>query len=149
MMNPVFRKIDPASEEELLQFCELMDQLTSRAADLDLLRRNIARANEDEERYLLAAFDPATGRMCGSLLCVLFDDFCEACQPLMIIENVVTHRDFRGQGVGKAMLCEAEKWGAAHHVNYINLTSSEHRKGAHMFYERAGYEHVKGFRKYL
>lgn len=46
----------------------------------------------------------------------------------------------RGGGVGRALLAAAEVWFAERGVTRVNLTSALHRKGAHRFYERLGYE---------
>lgn len=148
-MNLIFRTIRPDSPADVEGFNRLMDDLTRRAQDQDLMRRNIAEANANPDKYLLAAEDADTGTLVGSLLGVCFGDFCEACDPVMVIENVVTHRDYRGKGVAKAMFAEIEAWGRSKHTAYAILCSANHRHEAHKLYKAIGYDEVKGFKKYL
>lgn len=148
-MELIFRTVDPSCPSDIEGFNLLMDDLTHRAHDQELLRRNIAEANANPAKYLMVAEDAATGVLAGSLLAICFGDFCEACDPVMVIENVVTRQDFRGQGVARSMFEEIEAWGRSKHAAYAILCSANHRYEAHKFYKAIGYDEVKGFKKYL
>jgi len=148
-MNLIFRKIDVTNARDIQQFNELMDELTSHAQDEALLIKKIQRANNSENTFLLVVEDGDTKRLCGSVLAMIHDDFCEECRPFMLIENVVTHPDYRGKGVGRKMFEYIEKWGRAQHVSYAILCSGLNRQGAHKFYPAIGYDEIKGFRKYF
>lgn len=148
-MNLIFRKLDPENERDVSQFNELMDDLTTHAHDTEKLRGCIRRMNAREDAYLTVAEDPESGRLCASALVVTFDDFCDDCRPLMIVENVVVHHDFRRRGIGGRVFEEIEAWGRACDVNYVVLCSAMHRVEAHQFYDAIGYQPVKGFKKYL
>ena len=146
-MELIFRTVDPDSDRDVEQFNELMDQLLCRAYDQDLLRSRIREANANPDKYLLAAENTDTGALVGTVLGVCFGDFCETCNPVMSIENVVTHDSVRGKGVARAMLAEMEAWGRRKQAVYTNLCSSNHRHEAHQIYKASGYEDVRGFRK--
>ena len=148
-MNLIFRKIDETNAKDIDQFNELMDDLTEHAKNRTLLIDNIRKMNNREDAYLMVAEDTDAGKLCGSVLAIVFDDFCDDCKPLMLIENVVTHHDYQHKGVGKRMFEEMEAWGSAHNVNYASLCSSLSREGAHKFYHAIGYKEVKGFKKFL
>ena len=148
-MNLVFRKLDENNPQDVNQFCELMDDLTTRANDPELLLKKIRKVNANEDAFMMVAEDTDTGRLCGSLLALTFGDFCETCRPIMIIENVVTHHDYQRKGVGRRMFEEIEAWGRKRDVCYAILCSSMSRDGAHRFYHAIGYDEVKGFKKYL
>ena len=148
-MNLIFRKLDPANDRDVRQFSDLMDQLTQRARDEQLLRAKIAQTNANEDACLLVAEDTDAGVLCASALAVSFGDFCDTCRPIMVIENVVTHRDYRGRGVGRRIIAEIEAWGRSRDVCYAILCSSLSREDAHRFYRAIGYADVKGFKKYL
>jgi GNAT superfamily N-acetyltransferase len=64
----------------------------------------------------------------------------------------VIKQDYRGQGLGKMLLQEVEKWAADISVNSVILSSGnrEERIAAHQFYQRQGYE-IKsyGFIKHI
>lgn len=148
-MNLIFRTIDEQNLHDLEQFNVLMDNLTNRAHDMNVLRHRIAEANRNPDKYLLVAEDTDTYTLCGSLLGVCFGDFCESCDPIMVIENVVTHPDYRNCGVASAMLREIEAWGREKQAVYAILCSANHRLEAHKLYEKNGYDNVKGYKKYL
>lgn len=148
-MELLFRKPDPESERYMAEFCALMDELSCRAQDTGLLRDIVRRYNAREDAWLLIAQDKASGRLCGSLLGVLMDDYCGECRPILFIENVVTGRDFRRMGVGRAMFAEIERWAKEHRAHYIVLGSGMQRREAHAFYHAIGYEEIKGFKKHL
>lgn len=148
-MELKFRKLDETNPRDLAQFCELMDDLTEHTADTDLLKKKIREINRQESSYLMVAEDMERTKICGSLIAVTFGDFCDACRPVMVVENVVTHHAYRHQGIGKRMFEEIEAWGRERDVNYAILCSGMNRTEAHRFYDAIGYEEVKGFKKYL
>ena len=148
-MNLIFRKIDETNAEDIRQFNELMDELTSHAEDQELLCQKIRKTNESDNIFLMVAEDTETGVLCGSVLAIIQDDYCEACRPFMLIENVVTHPDYRGKGVGREMFNHMEDWGKTWNVSYAILCSGLNREGAHKFYQAIGYDEIKGYRKYF
>ena len=139
------RKIDPGSDSELEQFRELMDDLSSGAEDRELLRRKIRAFNERDDALLLVA--EKDGRIAASVCAVLFGDFCGDCAPLCAVENVVTHHDYRHQGLMRELFRELEEWMKGKGAKYAFLCSGTEREGAHAFYKEMGYREVKGFKK--
>lgn len=148
-MNITFRNINSNNQKELLELNEMMEQLMEKAHDIHKLADIIDRYNHREDAYLLGAFDEESGQMCGSMLGIIFEDYCGECKPLMIVENVVVHQDYRQKGIGKLMFDEIEQWGKTHNVNYALLCSDMEREGAHQFYRAIGCKEVKGFKKYM
>lgn len=47
---------------------------------------------------------------------------------------------YRRQGIGAALVKKAEGWLQEHKVTSIVVNSGTHRKGAHCFYKKLGYE---------
>lgn len=59
---------------------------------------------------------------------------------------------YQGQGIGRRLLEEAEKWAKSRGSLGLRLTSGMDRRGAHKFYLRCGYtlrKECKNFIKYL
>ena len=148
-MRIIFRKVDETSDKDIAQFNELMDDISEHAFDDELLIRRIGEMNARDDQYLMAAVDEERGKICGSLIGVVFNDFCGLCAPVMVIENVVTHHDYRRMGVARAMMSEIEAWGRERGVRYATLCSSMTRSEAHQMYAALGYGELKGFKKYL
>lgn len=148
-MGLIFRKIDQNCADDIDQFNQLMDQLSTRAQDTARLIEGVARLNAKDDAYLMVAEDRETGRLCGSLLALLLEDLCGQCQMVMLIENVVVRQGFQRRGVGRKMFEEIESWGKARGIHYAMLCSGLERTGAHGFYAAIGYQEVKGFKKYF
>jgi GNAT superfamily N-acetyltransferase len=59
--------------------------------------------------------------------------------PACYLMGLVTRSTMHGQGIGKALLGEAEKWARELGCDRVTLTSATHRTAAHAFYERRGF----------
>jgi GNAT superfamily N-acetyltransferase len=72
--------------------------------------------------------------------------------PQAEIGGLVVDEDYRHCGIGQLLMQQAEQWARAKECWAVHLRSNIVRKGAHAFYERIGYSHVKtqrAFRKVL
>jgi len=89
------------------------------------------------ERVVLGAF--VDGELCGSVTLIID---CPPNQPHRgEIAKMMTTRSRRGQGIGSALLAEAERIAVAGGRTLLNLdTASE--DGAAAFYERNGYTYA-------
>ena len=66
------------------------------------------------------------------------------------IEGVRTHADYRGQGIGRALIQYAINLAKDQNCHLVQLTSSKQRHEALSFYERLGFEKThEGFKLYL
>ena len=66
------------------------------------------------------------------------------------IGGLVIDENFRGQGVGKALVERAERWAKARRLKSVYVRSNIVRKDAHAFYQNLGYKIIKtqsAFRK--
>lgn len=68
-----------------------------------------------------------------------------------LIENVVTHRDYRNKGLGKNIIDAAVSFAENNNCYKVMLLSGTKRKDAHQFYEKLGFssEEKIGFVKKL
>src|SRR6516165_9372585 len=60
--------------------------------------------------------------------------------PEVIVQALVIDQNWRGTGVGKAMMNIAERWALDRGFSSVVLTSSLSRSDAHSFYNRIGYK---------
>ena len=146
MDNIIIREI---KETDIEGFNVLMDQLVERAKDQAKLLSIIKKAIADPDRILLVAEDLSNNTICGTALLIITDDFCYDLQPIMYIENVVTHENYRRMGIGRKLFDEISKIAIERNCFYAELCSSMNRTEAHTFYQKVGYEEVKGFRKFF
>jgi len=56
------------------------------------------------------------------------------------VDEMVVDEAHRGQGIGSQILGQLTIWAREHGCNRIELDSAFHRKGAHAFYERHGFQ---------
>jgi GNAT superfamily N-acetyltransferase len=61
-------------------------------------------------------------------------------RPHALIENVVTHRDFRRQGIGKAVILAALDAAWSDNCRNVMLLTGRKDPAVHRFYERCGFE---------
>lgn len=68
-------------------------------------------------------------------------------RPYAIIENVVTHQDYRKNGFGKSVVDTAVDYAKQENCYKVMCLSSSARKDAHLFYEKIGFDgsSKKGF----
>ncbi len=72
-------------------------------------------------------------------------------RPFGVIENVVTHPDYRRRGLGLTVLEEAFRLAEADNCYKVMLLSGSKEEGTLRFYEKAGFERGRktGFVRYL
>ena len=59
------------------------------------------------------------------------------------IGGLVVDTNSRRQGIGRALMRQAEVWAGQHHFAEVRLRSGLHRTEAHEFYQSIGYELAK------
>ena len=142
----IYRK---AELSDIPKLNPLLAQLSDAMADPQKMAEKMKKIAKNEDNYLLVAENTENGDLCGSLIGVVFEDICDTCKPILLVENVVTDEKYRGKGIGRGMFEAIETWGREKECHYCILVSGLQRTGAHKFYDAIGYSEVKGFKKYL
>ena len=114
--------------------------ITARANDQEVLLEKIRKVNANEDAYMMVAEDAETGKLCGTVLALTFGDFCETCRPIMIIENVVTHADYRNQGYASALLQKASEIAKERCCYKLFLETGSNKESTLNFYRNNGFE---------
>lgn len=83
------------------------------------------------------------GGMVGSVTLIVIPNLSRGAAPYALIENVVTHTDHRGHGIGKAMLHEAARRAWARNCYKVMLMTGSTRPETLGFYAAAGFEQSK------
>ena len=143
-------KLRKAQEKDLDGLDQVMLVISDAAGERETVKRLLKKIDAYPQKYLLVAEDVETGTICGSLFGVVFEDICDSCRPILLVENVAVLESFQGKGVGRAMFQEIERWAKEEwDCHYEILASGLNRTGAHKFYAALGFDEVKGFKKYL
>ena len=72
----------------------------------------------------------------------IFAEYFES-GAFVLIGGLVVDKNHRRQGIAGMLMSSAEEWARERGCLVVRLTSSSTRTGAHRFYERIGYEHIK------
>ncbi len=92
----------------------------------------------------------AAGEIVATYQLSILTGFSLTAPTRAMIEAVRVRGDLRGQGIGAALMEDAEARAQAAGARMMQLTSNASRKDAHRFYQQLGYEQSHaGFKKVL
>ncbi len=92
-----------------------------------------------DPRYLYFGAE-IDGRIVASCTVTIIPNLTRSAKPYGVIENVVTHSDFRRRGCGAAVMNEAIDRCWAADCYKVMLLSGAGREEAHAFYENLGFD---------
>ncbi|WP_084050151.1 GNAT family N-acetyltransferase [Deinococcus hopiensis] len=131
--------IRPARRPDLPALLALYGQLSARnSADLQPAHLQAWEAVEAQPglQVLVAEME---GQIVGTVTLALIPNLTRGARPYGVVENVVTHAAYREQGIGRALLAEAERLARAVKAYKVMLQSGASLPEAHAFYRRCGY----------
>lgn len=105
---------------------------------MDLWRKVIKRFENDELRYLLVLEED--GKIVSSVQLAIIENLTHNVRPFAVIENVVTHADFRNRGYASALLAEATKISENFNCYKVFLETGSNRETTLNFYRQNGFE---------
>lgn len=91
-----------------------------------------------ETKRIIIAANPVTEEPAG---CAFTEEQTDYIRPdkVLYITYVAVDKRYRGQGIGKKIMKYVEDIGTELQCNAIELTSANHRTGAHAFYYALGF----------
>jgi GNAT superfamily N-acetyltransferase len=96
----------------------------------------------DPNQHYVGLF--ANGLLVASCVLSIVPNLTRGCRPYGLVENVVTHRDHRRKGCGKAVLEAALKHAWHRNCYKVMLLTGRKDEGIYRFYESAGFDrHAK------
>lgn len=78
-------------------------------------------------------------KLVASSVLTIIPNFTRGGRPYGVIENVITHCDYRKQGIGTALMNHLIDFAQEKNCYKVMLQSGIGRKDAHRFYENAGF----------
>ncbi len=79
------------------------------------------------------------GKIVSSCVCVIIPNLTRNVRPYAFVENVVTHRDYRGKGYASACLDFAKSIAQENNCYKMMLLTGSKSESTLNFYKRAGY----------
>ena len=135
-------RIRPAAESDATAISRLVGQLGYPAQPQQIAPR-LADLTSHPPATAVVAETPA-GSVVGIATAHIHFSLHKS-EPIAWLTSLVVDDDARGIGIGSALLAYAERWAIDNGAIRLTLSSANHRREAHQFYERRGYE-ISGIR---
>ena len=118
----------------------------ARTPELEALWRRIL---SDPAHHIILAVED--GKPVSSCVCLIVPNLTHGQRPYALIENVVTHGDYRGRGLATACLHFARDLARAENCYKLMLSTGSKKEETLRFYRNAGYnsEDKTGFVQWL
>ena len=131
--------IREASKNDLKEILELYLNLheTTVPEETEQLHRTWEKILNDKDHHLIVC--EVDGKIVSSCVCVIIPNLTRNIRPYAFVENVVTHRDFRGKGYASDCLNYAKEIAKKCNCYKMMLLTGSKEEKTLMFYEKAGY----------
>ena len=91
----------------------------------------------DENHHIIVK--EIDGKLVSSCVCVIIPNLTQNIRPYALVENVVTHGDYRGKGYATECLNYAKSLAEKANCYKMMLLTGSKKESTLKFYERAGY----------
>ncbi|MBP0966484.1 MAG: GNAT family N-acetyltransferase [Oscillospiraceae bacterium] len=131
--------IREAREQDLESLLQLYTHLHEKSVPEDTPYRRAlwARILNDPDYHIIVAEED--GQIVSSCVCVTVPNLTHGLRPYALIENVVTHADYRGRGLATGCLDFAREIARKQDCYKMMLMTGSKEESTLRFYERAGY----------
>lgn len=132
----MIREARESDLQEVLQLYLFLHE-TSVPKDSEQLRKTWDNILNDENHHLIIC--EVDGKIVASCVCVIIPNLTRNVRPYALVENVVTHREYRGKGYATACLKYAKQIAEEAHCYKIMLLTGSKKESTLNFYRNAGY----------
>lgn len=135
--------------EDIPQLSELYREFWDEDSCLETMIEKFHQFQDKGSHILLSAV--SDNQLIGSVMGVICGELYGACQPFMVLENMIVAKKYRNKGVGKALISVLEKKAKEQSCTQIILVTETNRTDACQFYESVGYnsDTHQGYKKKL
>ena len=136
----IIRKANSSDAEMLkeLYFVHLTRFPPQEEQDLSLWARMLDKFEKDENMYLLVAENE--GVVVSSVQMAIIESLTHNVRSFAVIENVVTHSEYRNKGFASALLAKAVEISRDKRCYKISLETGSNRESTLNFYKNNGFE---------
>lgn len=127
-----------ANDLKVLYFEYLTHFPPKEEQDMSLWQHILDKFERDENMYLLVAED--NGRVVSTVQMAIIESLTHNVRPFAVIENVVTHIDFRNKGYASALLEKASEIARKHRCYKVFLETGSNKESTLNFYRENGFE---------
>jgi len=132
-------KYTTAQKEHLPMILELYKQLNTDETPIDINTANDLwdKINQNNIKYFIAV---ENHKVISSCYLSIIPNLTRGGKSIGFLENVITDKDYRQKGIGRALIRMAVEHGKVNNCYKIILQSGSARKENHIFYEKCGFE---------
>ena len=147
----IIRKTTLADAEALhdLYYNHLTADPPEKPQDMTLWQAKIARFENDRLYHILVG--EINGKIVSSVTLIIIENLTHNLRPYSVIENVVTHADYRGKYYATELMNKASEIAAEHNCYKIMLMTGSKKESTLKFYEKCGFNRndKTGFIKWI
>ncbi len=127
-----------ANDLKVLYFEHLTHFPPQEEQDMNLWEQLLDKFEKDENMYLLVVEED--GKVVSSVQMVIIESLTHNVRPFAVIENVVTHADYRNRGYASALLEKASETAKEHRCYKVFLETGSNKESTLNFYQKNGFE---------
>jgi len=105
--------------------------------DMSLWEKLLGKFEKDENMHLLVAEED--GKVVSSVQMAIIETLTHNVRPFAVIENVVTHPDYRNRGFASALLEKASEIAKEHRCYKVFLETGSNKESTLNFYRKNGF----------
>ncbi len=135
----IIRKAGPADANDLkvLYFDYLTRFPPKEKQDETVWQNLLAKFEKDDHMYLLVVEEE--GKVVSSVQMAIIESLTHNVRPFAVIENVVTHGEYRSRGFASALLEKATEIAREHRCYKVFLETGSNRESTLRFYRKNGF----------
>lgn len=135
----IIRKAKASDAENLkeLYFHFLTKYPPVEEQDMALWGEMLDRFEKDDKMYILVAEED--GRVVSTVQMAIIESLTHNVRGFAVVENVVTHSDYRNRGYASALLQKASEIAREHRCYKISLETGSNRESTLNFYRNNGF----------
>jgi ribosomal protein S18 acetylase RimI-like enzyme len=130
-------RITEIEKADLEELSTLYQQLIPNEFSIEKMESVYDRNKNNKNHIVLVAKE--NGKLVGTLLASICEMYFGQCKAFMVIEDFVVDVNFRGNGIGTALIKEAENKAKENNCSYIMLITDSDRIQSQNFYKKIGY----------
>ncbi|MCH5341701.1 MAG: GNAT family N-acetyltransferase [Acetatifactor sp.] len=131
-------KAADAHDLKVLYFDFLTHYPPKEEQDMDLWAEILTRFEQDDNMHLLVVEEG--GVVVSSVQMAIIESLTHNVRPFAVIENVVTHADYRNRGFASALLEKASQIAKEHNCYKVFLETGSNKESTLNFYKHNGFE---------
>lgn len=137
-MNIRKAKATDAEALKVLYFEHLTRFPPQEEQDMSLWMNKLSKFEKDENMYLLVL--EMDNKLVASVQMAIIESLTHNVRPFAIVENVVTHADYRNRGYASALLAKATEIAKEKGCYKISLETGSNKESTLNFYRKNGFE---------